>query len=50
MAYIRIPKGEKILYIESVTATEEEFEVLISPGTKINHLKNNSKLYSEWTM
>lgn len=48
--HIRIPRGEKILYIECVTVESGEFEVLLPPGTKLHQLKKRSDKLQEWTM
>ena len=48
--YIRIPKGLKILYIEWVTATPGEFEVLLPPGTIIEKVDILSDKFITWTV
>ena len=47
---IRIPKGERILYIEKITDTEEEYEVLLPPGIEIHLLEEHSKKLHIWTL
>lgn len=48
--YIRIPKGEKILYIESVTSISGEYEIILQPGTKLKYLRQRSNRLYEWAM
>lgn len=48
--YIRIPKGEKILYIESVTSISGEYEIILQPGTKLKYLRQRSNRLWEWAM
>lgn len=47
---IRIPKGERILYIEKVTDTEGEYEVLLPPGIEIHLLDEHSEKLHTWTL
>ena len=47
--YIRIPKGTKILYIEGVTLTENEFEVLLPPDIELHLLEEVSEKLLKWT-
>lgn len=47
---IRIPKGEKIIYLEGVTVTGDEFEILLPPGNKIRLLEEVNKKLHIWTM
>lgn len=48
--YIRIPKGEKILYIECVTATGMEYEVLLHPGAKFRMIDEINPKFVKWSM
>lgn len=48
--YIRIPKGEKILYIELVSSAKTEYELLLAPGKTFHFVEVvNQKLY-KWSM
>ncbi len=48
--YIVIPEGTKILYIEGVTLTEGEFEVLMDKGTKLQMIGEKSELLTHWEL
>ena len=48
--FIRIPKGEKILYIECVTSAEFEYEVLLPPGVKLSIIEEINPKLIKWSM
>lgn len=48
--HIRIPAGEKIIYIEGVTAAQGEFEIIIPPKKRIKFVKQVSPKLQEWTL
>lgn len=48
--YIRIPKGEKILYIECVTSAEFEYEVLLPPGVRLSMIEEVNTKLIKWSM
>ncbi|WP_409200263.1 ADP-ribosyltransferase [Methanobrevibacter sp. DSM 116169] len=41
--YILLPKGTKILYIEKISSTKEEFEILLECGTKLRKIRKTGK-------
>lgn len=48
--YIVIPKGTKILYIERITATIDEFEVLLDKNCDLKLIEEKSELISHWEL
>jgi hypothetical protein len=50
VSFIRIPKGERIVYIEGVTSAEGEFELILPPGIKLHLIEQVSKKLHTWSM
>lgn len=48
--YIVIPKGTKILYIEEITTTIDEFEVLLDKNCDLKLIGEKSELISYWEL
>ena len=45
-----IPKGTKILYIEGLSSTKEEYEVLFNIGTELKFHNQENKYVSSWIL
>ena len=50
LAYIVIPKGTKIFYIEQITSESREFEVLFGINKNLKFLKQESEYISHWVL
>ena len=48
--FIVIPKGTKILYIEGVTSTPNEYEILLDKNCDLKFIQNKSKFETHWKM
>ena len=48
--YILIPKGTKILYVEGVTSSPEDFETLFLPGIHLDHVEDVSSKKKIWKL
>ena len=48
--YIVISKGTKILYIEGVTSTRGEYEVLLDKNMDLQHIKEESEYLTHWKL
>ena len=48
--YIVVPKGTKILYIENVTLTNDEYEVLFNINTELKLIEEKSEFITFWEM
>ena len=48
--FIRIPKGEKIIYIECLTSAEREFEVILAPGVTFKSVESINSKFHKWSM
>ena len=48
--YIVLPKGTKILYIEGITTTIGEFEVLLDKNIDLELVREKSKYETHWKM
>lgn len=48
--YIVIPKGTKILYLERITSTKHEYEVLVDKGVDLKLLKEASDSITHWVL
>ncbi|WP_407412655.1 ADP-ribosyltransferase [Methanobrevibacter sp.] len=46
--YIVIPKGTKILYIEGITTTKGEYELLLDKNIDLKIIRNKSEFESHW--
>lgn len=50
LAYIVIPKGTRIFYIEGITATQGDLEVLFGRGKNLKFIKQESEFISHWEL
>ena len=50
LAYIVIPKGTRIFYIEGISSSSEEFEILFSINKNLKFLKQESDKISHWVL
>lgn len=50
LEYILIPKGTKILYIELVTGTKFEYEILFNRGSKLKKIGQKNEKISCWKL
>lgn len=48
--YIAIPKGIKILYIEGITETPQEFEILFDKNVDLRLIREKSEFIAHWEM
>ncbi|WP_409200972.1 ADP-ribosyltransferase [Methanobrevibacter sp. DSM 116169] len=48
--YIFVPKGTKILYLEKITSTTDEFEVLFNIGTKLKFICKENEFKYFWKL
>ena len=48
--YIVIPKGNKILYIEGITETPHEFEILFDKNVDLRLVREKSEFIAHWEM
>lgn len=48
--FIVIPKGTKILYLEEITETVDEFELLLDKNIDLRLIKEESDLIKHWVM
>ncbi|SFL65786.1 ADP-ribosyltransferase exoenzyme [Methanobrevibacter olleyae] len=47
---IVVPKGTKIFYIEKITSTKTEYEVLFNKGSDLKFLNQENKYISSWIL
>lgn len=47
---IVIPKGTKIFYIEGITVTPNEFEILFDKNVELNLIEKKSDFLTHWVM
>lgn len=50
LAYIVIPKGTRIFYIEGITSTFEDYEILFGMGKNLKFLEQESEYISHWLL
>lgn len=48
ISYILIPKGTPILYLEGITSSSEDYEVLFPPNTNYSHVEDLSSKKKVW--
>ena len=48
--YILVPSGTKIIYLEGITTTSEDYEVLFAPGIKLQHVEDLTKNKKVWVL
>ena len=48
--YIVVPKGTKILYIEGITLTDNEYEILFNMNTELKLIGEKSEFVTLWEM
>ena len=48
--YIVLPKGTKIFYLEGITATTDEFEVLVDKNSNLKLIEEKSEFITHWIM
>ena len=48
--YIVIPKGIKIMYIEGITETPLEFEILFDKNVDLRLIREKSEFITHWEM
>lgn len=48
--YILIPEGTKILYVEGITSSPEDYETLFLPGLHLNHVEDLSSKKKVWKL
>ncbi len=50
LAYIVIPKGKRIFYIEGITENQGELEILFGVGKNLRFITQKSELISHWEL
>lgn len=50
LTYILIPKDTPILYLEGITSSKRDYEVLFPPGIHLDHVENLSKKKQVWKL
>ena len=48
ISYILIPKGTPILYLEGITSSPEDYEVLIPPNINLSHIEDLTSKKKVW--
>ncbi|WP_407454817.1 ADP-ribosyltransferase [Methanobrevibacter sp.] len=50
LSYIVIPKGTKIFYIERITATRGDLEILFSRNKNLKFIQQEDEFISHWKL
>ena len=48
--YILVPAGTKVLYVEGITATQGDFEVMLPPGSNLEYIKDIGAHAKVWKL
>ena len=48
--YIKIPKGTKVLYLEGISLTKKDYEVLWPPNTKLELVEDIGEQRKVWEL
>ena len=48
--YILVSDGTKILYVEGITATNDDFEVMLPPNSRLTHLRDEGDHVKVWKL
>ena len=48
ISYILIPKGTPILYLEGITSSPKDYEVLFPPNINLSHIEDLSSKKKVW--
>ncbi len=46
--YIILPKNTKVLYVEGITATSYDFEVMLHPNARLSHIRDEGEYVKVW--
>lgn len=48
--YIIVPQGKKVLYVEGVTATPKDFEVILPPNSNLKYIRDEDEKSKVWRL